>query len=400
MTNEPSFAGALSTAPDTDAAIRDVVRDCAAQLGGVRPDLALVFVTHHHGAGLDELGQRLAQSTGARALIGCTGENVIAPTREVEGEPALVLWAAALPDTEVRFFEVHATPGPGDEAQFHGGPTIKDPAQAGVILLAEPYRFPADVYLELLNDRHPGVPVIGGMASGGMGPGQNLLVTHKGLREAGAVGVVLEGAVEIRAVVSQGCRPVGQPWVVTACSQNLVQKLGGRPALDVLMETLANLPAADQKLFQRGPFAGLAIDPAKSVFGRGDFVARGIVGIHQAERAIAVGDTTRRGQTLQFLVRDVASAGEDLSLLLGAVKDDALGTEARSRRAGALLFSCNGRGSRWFGRPDHDLSCVRGALSSELPVAGFFAAGEIGPVGGRNFLHGFTASVAVLRRRR
>lgn len=400
MPSEPLFAGAHATTPDTEAAIREVSSGCLRALDGAKPDLALVFVTHHHGAGLEDLGQRLAQATGARVVIGCTGENVIAPTREVEGEPALVLWTAVLPDTEVRFFEVHATPGPGDEAQFQGGPSIKDSARAGMILLAEPYRFPADVYLEVLNDRHPGVPAIGGMASGGMGPGQNLLITHKGLREAGAVGVVLEGAVEIRTVVSQGCRPVGKPWVVTACSQNLVQKLGGRPALDVMMETLSNLPAADQRLFQRGPFAGLAIDPSKSTFERGDFVARGIVGIHQAERAIAVGDTARRGQTLQFLVRDAASAGEDLSLLLGAAKDESLGSAAKHRNAGALLFSCNGRGSRLFGRPDHDLSCLRGALSSELPVVGFFAAGEIGPIGGRNFLHGFTASVAILRRRR
>jgi small ligand-binding sensory domain FIST len=234
-----------------------------------------------------------------------------------------------------------------------------------------------------------------------MGPGQNLLFDARGLKQGGALGVVLEGDVEVRSVVSQGCRPVGSPWVVTDCEQNVIKKLGGRPAFDVLMETLQRLEPEDKKLFQRAPFVGLAIDPSKSRFERGDFLVRGIVGASQKEKVVAVAENVRRGQSMQFLVRDAASASEDLSLLMGSQGGGGLpspGSEGGAP-AGALLFSCNGRGTRMFPKPDHDVSAVRAGLDAAVPVAGFFALGEVGPVAGRNFLHGFTASVAVFRPR-
>jgi small ligand-binding sensory domain FIST len=256
-----------------------------------------------------------------------------------------------------------------------------------------------DEYLKTLNVMLPGVPAVGGMASGGMGPGQNLLITERGLISGGALGVVFEGDIEIRSVVSQGCRPVGKPWVVTACRENMVLKLGARPAVEVLMETLKELAPRDQKLFQRQPFLGLAVDPAKQTFERGDFIVRGIVGFQPEEQAIAVADVLRRGQTVQFLVRDAQSASEDLTHLMATQGGGAIPAKGTPHSAGALVFSCNGRGTRMFSRPDHDISCVRVGLHGDVPVAGFSAMGEIGPVGGRNFLHGFTASVAVFRPR-
>ncbi len=230
-----------------------------------------------------------------------------------------------------------------------------------------------------------------------LGPGQTLFFTSAGVRESGCVGVVLEGDIELRPVVSQGCRPVGKPWVITECEQNRIRKLAGRPALEILMETWHGLPSQDQRLLQSAPFLGLAIDAMKRSFERGDFLVRSIMGLDQRDRSITVADFVRRGQTVQLLVRDAQSAGEDLRLLMAGQGGGALGEEAH--RAGALIFSCNGRGSRMFDVPDHDIGCVREGLNAEVPVAGFFAAGEIGPVGGRNFLHGFTASVAVFRSR-
>jgi len=236
------------------------------------------------------------------------------------------------------------------------------------------------------------------MASGAMGPGQSLLFTADGVREAGAVGVVLEGGIELRPVVSQGCRPVGEKWVITACERNQIKKLGGRPALEVLVETLDGLSPDDRKRLQGAPFIGLAVDAASSRFDCGDYLVRGIMGLNHAERAIAVADFVRRGQTVQFLVRDAKGAGEDLRRLMSTHGGGEL-AGVPPRGAGALLFSCNGRGTRMFRQPDHDISCVRSGLAADVPVAGFFAAGEIGPVGGQNFLHGFTASVAVFRPR-
>lgn len=395
MPSMPRFAAALSVDPNAAAAEEQVTSRIVDALSGRRADLCVVFVSHHYGSAIEELGPRLAKATGARVVIGCTGESIIGGEREVEREPALSVWCAELPGVELRPFRVTAR-ADGDQIHFSAVPDIGDSSRASVLLFGDPYSFPMDEYLKRLNANFPGVPAVGGMASGGMGPGQNLLISKDGIEAQGAHGVVLEGAIELRSVVSQGCRPIGRPWVVTACEEHLIGKLGGRPALDVLMETMTALAPEEQKLFQRGPFVGLAIDSAKSQFTRGDFLVRNVLGLSRDERAIAVSDILRRGHTVQFLVRDATSATEDLTQLMASA---ATGEVADPGSCGALLFTCNGRGSRMFQGADHDLRCVRTGLEANVPVAGFFAQGEIGPVGGRNFLHGYTASVAVFRAR-
>ncbi len=391
----PRFACALSTESDPARALQEALAELESGLGGVTPDLLLAFATHHYGPALEELGPKLARATGAGIVSGCTAESVIGGSREVEGRAGLALWAARLPGTELRCVELGAHAGPDGEPVFARLPTVGDPERAGLLVLADPYTFPVDAFLTRLDEALPDVPAMGGMASGAMGPGQTLFFSADGARDAGGVALVLEGAIELVPVVSQGCRPVGQPWVITDCERNQIKKLGGRAALEVLMETLNGLSCADKKKPHSMPFLGLAIDPTRTRFGRGDFLVRGIMALNQRDRTFAVADFVRRGQTVQLLVRDAESAGEDLR---GLVSAQAGGAHALDS-TGALLFTCNGRGKRMFGRPDHDASCVRASLDAELPLAGFFAAGEIGPVGGRNFLHGFTASLALFRPR-
>ncbi len=393
----PLFASCLSTKPDSDAALAEVVAGVASGLQGQTPDLAVVFVSHDHGTAIEHMGPRIAEKTGARIVLGCTGEGIVGAKREIEHGPAISLLCGTAPATHLRPFSVEARQIGEDKIGFTKMPEIVDAGRASVLLLADPYTFPAGEYLETMNRAHPGVPVIGGMASGGSGPGQNLLITEKGLVESGAIGLVVEGEVEVRSIVSQGCRPVGKPWVITACKDNLIQKLGGKPAVQVLMATLESVPEADKNLLQSRAFVGLAVDPSKSTFDRGDFIVRMLVGIEPQQGGLAIGDhNLRNGQTVQFLVRDAASAGEDL---VGLVRDSA-GPSAKAPAKGALVFSCNGRGTRMFPKPDHDIGCIQTALANEVPASGFFAMGEIGPVGGRNFVHGFTASVAVFRSRR
>ncbi len=392
----PRFSSALSTNPASDAAFREVVDAVRADLGDTRPDLVAAFVSHHHGTAIEDLGPRIAKALQANVLIGCTGESIVGGTREIEHGPALVVWAGVMPDTTVRPYVVKAEAEGETTLRFEGMPEVQDPARASILVLAEPYTFPAAEFLEILNDKLEGVPVIGGMASGGSGPGQNLLFTQDGVVESGAIGVVLEGEVEIRSIVSQGCRPVGKPFVITATRDNFILKLGGKPALEVLVDVAKHLSPADQQLLQSGPFLGLAIDARKSQFERSDFLVRGIMGLEQDDSAIVVADgTIRNGMTVQFLVRDPRTAGEDLQQLV----HDRAGPVTDAAAVGAILFTCNGRGARMFGKPDHDIGCVQLGLGTAVPAAGFFASGEIGPVGGKNFLHGFTASVAVFAQR-
>lgn len=392
----PRFASALSIAPTAEVAFGEVVESLKSALGGERPDLVAAFVSHHHGSAIEDLGPRLAKELAAGTLIGCTGESIVGGTREVENGPALSVFAAVLPNTVVRPYVVTAEAEGETTLRFEGMPQVHDRARASMLVLAEPYTFPAAEFLEILNDKLAGVPVMGGMASGGSGPGQNLLFTQDGVVESGAIGVVLEGEIEIRSVVSQGCRPVGKPFVITATRDNFILKLGGKPALEVLVEVAKGLSPEDQKLLQSGPFLGLAIDATKSSFDRSDFLVRGIMGLEQEDSAIVVADgTIRNGMTVQFLVRDPRTAGADLQQLV----HERAGAASDPQASGAILFTCNGRGARMFGKSDHDIGCVQLGLGTTVPAAGFFAAGEIGPVGGKNFLHGFTASVAVFARR-
>jgi small ligand-binding sensory domain FIST len=394
------FASVLTTENDSSKALSGAVRDLSTALAGRRPDLVAAFVSHHHGGAIESLGPRLFESTGARVVIGCTGEGILGTSQEIERGAALALWAGVMPSTDLRPFTIQAVQR-GEKFEFTSMPDVRNASRSSVLLLADPFTFPASDFLERINEVLPGVPVVGGMASGGSGPGQNLLLTRDGIVESGAVGVVVEGEVEVLSVVSQGCRPVGKPFVITACKDNFILKLGGKTALQALMEMVPALSPADQALLQHRPcFIGLAIDASKSRFDRGDFLVRGMIGVEQKTGAVAVNDHgIRTGQTVQFLVRDAASAGEDLVQLMRERAGSRPRDRAHPSSMGALVFSCNGRGTRMFPKPHHDIGCVQTAFETEVPAAGFFAMGEIGPVGGRNFLHGFTASVAVFRPR-
>jgi small ligand-binding sensory domain FIST len=187
--------------------------------------------------------------------------------------------------------------------------------------------------------------------------------------------------------VSQGCRPIGDPCTVTGARGAIITELAGRPPLRLLQHIVAGMPLQEQVLVSRGVHLGLAIDEYTAEYGRGDFLIRAITGADQETGALQVGDLVEVGATVQFHVRDAVTADEDL-------RESLLRARVEGRPIGALLFTCNGRGTRMFDEPNHDAVIVSDLLGG-VPVAGFFAAGELGPVGGKNFLHGFTASMAL-----
>jgi small ligand-binding sensory domain FIST len=258
-----------------------------------------------------------------------------------------------------------------------------------LLIVGDPFSLPTDLLLLRVNEDYPGLRIVGGMASGVSAAGQCRLFLDGTVHNEGAVGVLLQGSFGLRPVVSQGCRPIGRPFVVTKGEENVILQLGGKPPLSVLQELWQSLDERDKKLFQQGLHVGRVINEYQSDFQRGDFLIRNVIGLDRTTGALAITDRVRVGQTLQFQVRDAATADEDLHALLqfdlvAHVKPP----------VSALLFSCNGRGSRLFGVADHDVGVLR-AEAGPIPVAGFFAQGELGPVGGQNFIHGFTASVAL-----
>lgn len=391
----PRCSAALSTKADTAAAIAEVCRIALDQLTSP-VDLAVVFFSHHHAEHASVIAESLCRYLATETLIGCTGESIIGGDREIEEGPAFSLWLGHFPQTRVQTLRIEFQSKP-DGHLFLGLPDIGDSfsgksadSHGTMILLAEPFSFPADALLERLGQDVPALPVLGGMASGGQVPRSNLVLLGPKAYDHGAVAVVLDGEVRIRSVVSQGCQPIGRPFLVTKCERNLLLELGRKPALEQFQEVYKELPTSEQSLVQRGLHVGIAMNEYQDDFSRGDFLVRNVVGADPSTGAIGIGDYVRVGQTVRFHLRDSKSADQDLRHLLSAFRK----TNPHDV-IGALLFTCNGRGTRMFDEPDHDARVLQ-ELLGKVPVAGFFAQGEIGPVAGKNHLHGFTASVAIV----
>ncbi len=379
------IAVGLSTAPNTIDAFTEAADVAASGLGG-EPDLCVAFAGPHHLSNLEQALMEIRARLAPRASIGCAAAGVVGPGRELEEGPGALVWAAELPGAEIETFAVGGELGDGPEA-LTGVPAGGD-ADA-VFLLADPYRFPAAALLGRLNDERPGTPVLGGLASAAVG-GSAPLIRDGTVADAdaGAVGCVLRG-VELTPCVSQGATPVGGEMAVTAADGNVIHELAFKPALERLGEVVATLPSQEREQAARGMLLGIVIDENQPDHRRGDFLVRPIVGADRDSGAVAVGEHVRVGQTVRLQVRDGITADADLREAL-ALQAGAMGP---SGAAGALMFTCNGRGRGLFGVSDHDADAVEDALAA--PVGGFFCAGEIGPVGGRNFLHGFTATLAV-----
>lgn len=378
----------LSTADSLDAAIREAVSLAQDGLGG-RASLAVVFVAGDwvdKRPPLEVLGERID----ADRLIGGTVEGFLAGGVEQERGRAVVVWLARLPQAEIvpLALEYQQT---ADGGSFVGWPTDlhqRWPDNATLLLLADPFSFPVDRLIERLTEDHPGLPVVGGMLSGAAEPGRNVLVLNSHTYDSGAVGVLIGGGVRVRPIVSQGCRPIGRTFVITKAEENILIELGGKPALERLREIYGDLEESDRQLVRKSLHVGRVASEYQEHFQRGDFLVRNVIGADPESGVIAVGDTLRVGQTVQFHVRDAESANADLTGLLAACPASA------PAPIGGLVFTCNGRGTRLFETPHHDATCLQQRFAG-LPAAGFFAQGEIGPIGRHNCLHGFTASIAL-----
>jgi small ligand-binding sensory domain FIST len=393
------FASSLSTHPVTAHATGEAIGQVIEQVGR-HPDLAVLFVTRPHAGALEEAADAVTRLLEPTLLIGCAAESVVGSQREIEQAPAVSLWAGLTgPIAPVRLwvdFEEGGPEGPDDglDSDPEEG-TSPIPLVAGwpddlpfepqaLLLLADPFTFPIDLLLRGLAADHPGLPVIGGMASAARSPGGNRLALNDQVFTDGAVGALVGPGVTVSSVVSQGCRPIGRPLAVTRAEGNIIYQLAGQPALNRLLQMAKDgMSERDVELINQGLHLGVVIDEHKVDFGRGDFLIRNVIGADWSNGAIAVGDTVEVGTTVQFHVRDAEAADEDLRELLAERTAD-----------GVLLFTCNGRGSRLFAKPDHDAGVI-GDLLGDPPISGFFAAGEVGPVGGHNFVHGFTASMAL-----
>ncbi|MEX2430435.1 MAG: FIST N-terminal domain-containing protein [Dehalococcoidia bacterium] len=399
------WASAISERPDLASALDECANAIlpqladASQADGPSPqpagaDLVFVFASPHY----DVPGQSLAALAGeyfpGAVVAGCMGVGIIGAGHEVEHRAALSMTAARLPDVTVTGFHVRNRdlPSPDDPpdrwAELLGVPLDSGPQ---FIVLTDPYTIDGEALLNGLDFAFPAAAKIGGLASGGRR--NHALYLHNDVFHEGAVGIALSGNIIVDTVVAQGCRPIGHPMRVTKVEHNLVLALDGETPLETLQRLFESLSERDQELAKRNLFMGVAMDPLLEDAGQGDFLVRNVMGIDPQRGAVAVGALLREGQTVQFHVRDAQTSSDDLRLSLSSYA-----SRATRDAMGALLFSCTGRGRYLYGEPDHDTSIFH-ELIGDLPLGGFFCNGEIGPVSGVTYLHGYTSSFGIFRPR-
>lgn len=383
------FAQAVSTAIDAEAAAGEVATSIREQIDG-NVDLAVLHCTPHYRGHYAPMLERIRTVLSPTHVIGCTGEGLFGGGGEFDATPAVALLAASVPGATLEPFAIGKDDLSEDrasatlEASGIGGAAADRPA---LVLLAEPFSTPVDLLLDAVNAVCPGWPVVGGMASV-MQEGANRLFLDDAVVRDGVVGLAIGGSLRVHTLVSQGCRPVGKPFVVTKADRNIVMTLGGKPAFECVQEVYANANPEEQELMSSGLLLGRVINEQQEAFERGDFLVRNVMGFDQQSGAVIAGDFFRAGQTIQFHVRDTATADEDLDALLAS-----FAATGRTPLAG-LCFSCNGRGRRMFDDADHETKRIHDALGA-IPIVGHFAAGEFGTLGGQAFIHGHTLSLGL-----
>lgn len=390
------WASFVSEEPDLQVAARQAASAVREQLGGQEPDLILLFASPHHQEDYAQVPVEVRRYFPDCTIVGCSGGGVVGGGREVEHSPALSLTAAALPGVAITSFYVNAEDSEALVAHadvWHEVMQVQKDQPVHFILLPDPFSCDARGMLASLDEAFPASSKIGGLASGAQRPGDNALFIDDESHPEGAVGVVLNGPLEMDTIVAQGCRPVGSAMFVTRVFRNRILELDGQRPTEVLADVYEELPAADRALFRHSLFVGVVMDRGLDSYGAGDFLIRNIVGVDPETGVLSIGEVVEPGTVIQFHLRDAASSARDLETLL---------REYRSRDGGepdaALLFSCLGRGEVLYGEPDHDSRMIAEHLGP-LPIGGFFCNGEIGPVNRRTFLHGYTSSIALFRNR-
>jgi small ligand-binding sensory domain FIST len=392
------WASSASDAGNLDDAIKRAADDVRAQLGGHIPQLVVAFVSAHHAAGFGRIPGLVSAETGGGLLLGCSAGGVIGGGREIEQRPGVSLTAAVLPDVTLHplRLENDSLPSPSaDPSRWRALVGIDAADAPSFLLLPDPFSFDAESLVRGLDLSYPTCRTVGGIASGGRQPGENALFLADRVHQSGAVGVALCGNIAVDTVVAQGCRPIGEPMFVTSCERNIVRALDGRRPLDVLRDLHERLDERDRQLASHSLFLGIVMKDDRQEYRQGDFLIRNLLGIDPSSGALAVGALLDTNAVVQFHLRDARTSAQDLDeMLLGYQR-----AEASPPPRGSLLFSCLGRGQFLYGVADHDTAAFRRHLG-DIPLGGFFCNGEIGPVHGTTFLHGYTSAFGLFRPKR
>jgi small ligand-binding sensory domain FIST len=375
-----------------EAGLKSWAEGLRAQLPAPKVSLGLVFMSPPFFPHAKQVLEILRVHGQIPLLAGCSSVSLIAGDQEIEEDSGFVLALYTLPGAELKAF--HFTQEQVEEANganyWHMETGIGPKQTNGWLVFADPFNLDSEGWLKSWNEAYAPLPVLGGLASGDYTAQLTQVYLNGEVFEEGGVAIAIGGEVKLAGITSQGCTPIGETWTLTKVQQNVIQEIGNRPAYEVLAETYNNLSAEDQEKARGNLFIGLVINEYLEEFHRGDFLVRQLLDADAQSGTVAIGAHPRLGQTVQFQRRDATAATEDLLALLARAKERLAGATVY----GGCLCSCNGRGQELFNVHSHDAQLVQQYLGP-LGLAGFFCNGEIGPVGERNFLHGYTASLAL-----
>jgi len=391
------WSSAVSDSPSFSEAVTQASEQILANLDGKHPDLAVVFISSHHMSSYVVAPELLAETLGAKVLIGCSAAGVIGGGQEVERRPGIAISAAILPGVELSPFHLNQDELPSPDAGPEAWKTllgIRAEDCPAIMLLPDPFTLRSDHLLAGLDFAYPSTVKIGGLASGGGQPGANALFINDRSVRSGAVGVAFTGDLAVETVVAQGCRPIGEPLVVTESEINVISKLGDQTPFEVLRDLFEAAETREKRLIRRSLQIGIIMDRLAQNSSEGEFLIRNVLGADEEDGTLAVGELVQEGQVVQFFVRDAQAADEDLRIMLEEYIDN---LDEGDIPASALLFNCIGRGQYLYGSPDHDTSMFTDMVA-DIPITGFFSNGEIGPLGDQTFLHGYSASFALFKQ--
>ncbi|MCH7711978.1 MAG: FIST C-terminal domain-containing protein [Chloroflexi bacterium] len=389
------WASSISEQTNLEDAIKECIAILQTQMQDEVPHLAVAFVSPHHQAGYDRVSELIRQGLDSVVVLGCSGGGIIGNGQEVEQRPAVSITAASLPGVEIVEFHLEGDSLPDLDAApeaWEEAVNVTSGLSPQFVMLADPFSFPVQNLLLGLDYAFSQSAKIGGMASGAQQQGGNALFLGDQVYRSGAVGVALHGNITVDTVVAQGCRPVGQPMRVTESRRNILAELDGQPPMTVLKEIFEKSDDRDKELMRNSLFLGVVMDEFIDDPKQGDFLIRNVVGMDDRTGVLAIGEMLKEGQLVQFHLRDAQTSADDLTQVLERYAEENRENQAQ----GALLFSCLGRGEHLYGRPNHDTELFQDKLGS-VPLGGFFCNGEIGPVSGTTFLHGYTSSFGIFR---
>lgn len=385
----------LSKNQNVESNLHESLDQIKSAWGNERIDFLTLFVSPNFEKDYKKIQIFILEHLNPRVLIGCSAAGIIGGGNEIETRPAISISAARMMDVSLRAFKI----GDEDLPDLDSSPKswekcvgVERSIEPHFLILADPFSIRIENLVSGLDYAYPRSVKVGGLASGAQAPGKNALFLDQELYREGAVGIAFSGNIELDTLVAQGTRPIGKPFQITACEQNLLLGIDGKPPLEALEEIFNTLNPRDQDLIQNSLFLGIAAtSTAKINLGPGDFLIRNILAADSKQGSLAIGNLLRIGQTVQFHLRDAQTSHEDLEEVLSKYSSrKGPFSEERISSMGALLFSCVGRGSYLYKAPNHDTNLFH-KIVGHLPVTGFFCNGEIGPVGGTTYIHGYTS---------